>query len=380
MEPTGELNTSADESALLRAKLESAQNEYDLLAGRMAHEMQAVLQAIGGFSQALAARSSAKFDETEQHYLERIHANAQKGNALVNDILGYYRIAVAPVATSTVRTDLLVQFARRQLPQVEVDWQIQANLPKLHGDPTLLQHAFSELLGVSAAGGARMATLTAQVKDGLAIFQLEDDGADRDAADLQRLLQPMWQRAEPGGQGSLAVLKRVVERHGGWIEAQPRAPHGTVVRFALPAEAATGGEIKGGCAHRGLRVLLVDDDPMVLVSVASMLERGGHAVTTATSGEQGLVAFEHAQHHVAVDLVITDWGMPGLGGGRVAAAIKRVSPATPVLVLTGRDPQEVRAELPQVDAVLAKPLRIGALRTLLQQLASGRGLAAPLVS
>jgi CheY-like chemotaxis protein len=116
---------------------------------------------------------------------------------------------------------------------------------------------------------------------------------------------------------------------------------------------------------RPLRVLVIDDDPVVLETLVAMLEASGHRATTAEGGQAGIEAFIAAQADGAhFSVVLTDLGMPGLDGRAVANAIKRASPATPVILLTGWG-EDVHAGDPGIDLVMAKPPRLGDLRAAL---------------
>jgi DNA-binding response OmpR family regulator len=85
-----------------------------------------------------------------------------------------------------------------------------------------------------------------------------------------------------------------------------------------------------------MRLLLIDDDPILLRSLRDVLSADGHTITIAADGAAGLTAFQEAlSHGIAFDAVITDFGMPKLEGRRVAALIKEQAPSTPVLLLTG---------------------------------------------
>jgi CheY-like chemotaxis protein len=138
----------------------------------------------------------------------------------------------------------------------------------------------------------------------------------------------------------------------------------------VPAPAAT--------AQR-LRILLVDDDPVLIKSLEDILSSDGHEVTMANAGQSGIDLFT-AAHRGAVpfSVVITDLGMPHVDGRRVASAVKACSPATPVILLTGWG-HRLLAENdipPHVDRVLSKPPRLSDLRVALLQLTEeGAGLA-----
>ena len=85
-----------------------------------------------------------------------------------------------------------------------------------------------------------------------------------------------------------------------------------------------------------LRLLVIDDDPMLLKSLRSALEIDQHIVTTVDGGQAGIEAFRRAEHDgVPFAAVVTDLGMPYVDGRRVASAIKELAPRTPVIMLTG---------------------------------------------
>jgi CheY-like chemotaxis protein len=99
-----------------------------------------------------------------------------------------------------------------------------------------------------------------------------------------------------------------------------------------------------------LRVLLVDDDPLVLASAAGMLEEMGHAVTEASSGPQALAQVREGP---PLDLVLTDYGMPGMSGAELAVALARLRPGLPVILATGYG--EVPGGVPAGVTPLGKP-------------------------
>ena len=120
-----------------------------------------------------------------------------------------------------------------------------------------------------------------------------------------------------------------------------------------------------------VRVLLVDDDPLLLRSLCDTLELDGHAVVTASGGQAGIDAFRRADGaDDGFDVVITDLGMPYIDGRKVAEAVKAGAAATPVILLTGWGQRLVAdGDVPaHVDRVLSKPPRLREVRAALAQL------------
>jgi CheY-like chemotaxis protein len=127
-----------------------------------------------------------------------------------------------------------------------------------------------------------------------------------------------------------------------------------------------------------LRLLIVDDDPILLRSLREVLEIDGHVVTSASGGADGIAAFAEARASGrSFDAVITDLGMPAVDGRRVAASIKGQSPSTPVILLTGWG-ERLRAEeeqTPNVDTVLSKPPKMRDVRKALASCMRARASA-----
>jgi CheY-like chemotaxis protein len=120
-----------------------------------------------------------------------------------------------------------------------------------------------------------------------------------------------------------------------------------------------------------LRLLLVDDDPLLLKSLRDALETDGHAVLAASGGADGISVFRASlERGERIDAVITDLGMPYVDGRRVAAAVKETAPAIPVILLTGWGRRLVAdgEAPPHVDRVLAKPPKLREVREALAQL------------
>jgi CheY-like chemotaxis protein len=152
----------------------------------------------------------------------------------------------------------------------------------------------------------------------------------------------------------------IVTRHDGQVTVESETGKGTTFVIRLPlaqrevAPSATGPLAPAGSTVPTLKVLAVDDDKWARVLIERFLGLKGHTVLTAASGLEALDILRREP----VDLVITDRSLPGMGGDQIAAEVKRLSPATPVIMLTGfGDFMEVRREKPAgVDYVLGKPV------------------------
>ena len=114
------------------------------------------------------------------------------------------------------------------------------------------------------------------------------------------------------------------------------------------------------------RILVVDDEQAVRASTHMLLEIDGHTVFDAESGAEALERVQSG----GIDLVITDFRMPGMTGGELTSQIKQIAPTTAVIILTAW-PQDVAPETP-ADAVVAKPYTLDSLRQALAQAARSK--------
>ena len=166
----------------------------------------------------------------------------------------------------------------------------------------------------------------------------------------------------------------IVQRHSAELEIDSTMGQGTTVRliFAVPLDVARKPALPAahGQVPTQLRLLIVDDDPLLLKSLCDTLEGDGHLVSAADSGQSGIDLFRAAvQRGESFAAVITDLGMPYVDGRRVAAAIKAAAPTTPVILLTGWGQRLVsEGDLsPHVDRVLSKPPKLRELRVALAE-------------
>jgi len=191
----------------------------------------------------------------------------------------------------------------------------------------------------------------------------------------RRCLEPFYTTKGERGTGlGLAMVYGAVQRHGAEIEIESVVHKGTTVRLTFSAA----GSPTAGVAHpytpnampSRARILVVDDDPMLIKSLRDTLEGDGHVVVTANGGQEGIDSFRAAlEKGEAFAVVITDLGMPYVDGSKVAAAIKAASPSTPVILLTGwgRRLMDEGEMPPHVNRVLSKPPKLRELREALAQ-------------
>ena len=210
------------------------------------------------------------------------------------------------------------------------------------------------------------------------LVEVCDTGIGMSEAVRNRCLEPFFTTKGERGTGlGLAMVYGMVQRHSAELEIHSEAGAGTTVRLIFPI-AATSASAAGATDVRPLgrlRILIVDDDPLILQSLQDALEHDGHLIGVADGGQAGIDKFRFAQQSsTPFDMVITDLGMPHVDGRTVATAIKSRAPALPVVLLTGWGYRlQAQDDVPQhVDCVLSKPPKLHELRAALAELSSGR--------
>jgi len=206
------------------------------------------------------------------------------------------------------------------------------------------------------------------------IVEVSDNGVGMDANTRNHCLEPFFTTKGARGTGlGLAMVYGITQRHGAELQVDSEPGQGTTVRLLFPDSAdgavmAQKRELPQ--ASPALRLLLIDDDPLILESLRNALEFEGHHVTCAQGGQAGIDMFNAARdRNTPFSAVITDLGMPHVDGRQVATAIKKIEHTAKVIMLTGwgqlmADGSDVPAD---VDRVLSKPPNMWELREALAQ-------------
>ncbi|HEY3656405.1 MAG TPA: CHASE3 domain-containing protein [Steroidobacteraceae bacterium] len=212
--------------------------------------------------------------------------------------------------------------------------------------------------------------------------EIIDSGIGMDEDTRRRCLEPFFTTKGERGTGlGLAMVYGTMQRHSADIEIESTVGVGTTMRlkFAVPSTDAVGAIAATATSSiPPQRILVVDDDPLILKSLREVLEAEGHNVTTTDGGQAGIDAFLAAQAQANLfPIVITDLGMPYVDGRKVAAAIKSAMPTTIVLMLTGWGHRLItEGEVPaHVDRVLSKPPKLRDVREALSQCLESRLLS-----
>jgi signal transduction histidine kinase/ActR/RegA family two-component response regulator len=247
--------------------------------------------------------------------------------------------------------------------------------PSIMGAEHALREALTNLVfnAVDALPQGGTIVISTREESGRIHLDVSDDGVGMDEATRTRCVEPFFTTKGERGSGlGLATVYGIANRHQAEIDIDSAPERGTTFRMSFPLPLPeVPVQKEETVALRALRLLVVDDDPFVLESMRTVLERNGHAIETASGGREGIEAFGAAlAKGERFSAVITDLGMPYVDGIQVARAVKLQSPATPIVLLTGwgRRMQSDSEAIANVDFFIGKPPKLEDLRRVLAQI------------
>jgi signal transduction histidine kinase/CheY-like chemotaxis protein len=364
------------------------------MASGIAHDINNAISPVALYTEMLLEQEAGLSKRTRE-YLETTQRAIGDVAHTVARMREFYRqqepaLILLPVDLS-VLVQQVVDLTRARwsdMPQqrgvvIQSRLELGQNLPAVAGIESEIREALINLVFNAVDAMPDGGTLTIRTKAALgqaekwqAEVEVTDTGIGMGEETRRRCLEPFFTTKGERGTGlGLAMVYGVMQRHHADIEMESAIGQGTTVRLRFPVPASNATE-----AHPSdpeampprLRILSVDDDPLLIKSLRDALEADGHAVVTANGGQEGIDAFRAAEErNERFAVVITDLGMPYVDGRKVAKAIKNDSPSTPVILLTGWG-QRLVAEgdiPPHVDRVLNKPPRLRELRAALAELA-----------
>ncbi len=324
------------------------------LTGGVAHDFNNLLMAVLGNLNLLQKR--VPDDPRLRRLIDGALQGAERGATLTKRMLAFARRQELKPASVELPglIDNMAEMLRRSLgPATHVTTTFQAGLPRVQIDPNQLELAILNLalnardampLGGSLAIGARWETLAQDNGLGLSpgpyvCMSVADTGSGMDEATLRRAIEPFFTTKGVGkGTGlGLSMVHGLAAQSGGLMRIASRVSEGTTVELWLPVSAAeraapmpepaVPGRVAPPC-----RVLLVDDDALILTGTAAMLEDLGHRVIETGSAA---AALDVLRGGTVVDLVLTDQAMPGMTGIELARQIRQAWPGLPIILATG---------------------------------------------
>jgi signal transduction histidine kinase len=380
-----EERTRERETALAQVHEMQKMESLGQLTGGAAHDFNNVLMAILGnldlLNHTLAGNAATA------RLVDSAIVAAERGAALTRRMLAFARRQeLRPEAVDVARhVGGMVEMLRRSIgPTIEISVDFAEDLSPVRVDPNQLELALINLAlnardampqgGRFTISGRRE---TRGRRDDLANLEpgdyvrlrVADTGLGMDEATLKRAPEPFFTTKGTGkGTGlGLSMVYGLAAQSGGAVQIASRPNQGTTVELWLPVAAQNAlrpprpAMKQAAAATRPCRVLLVEDDAMVLASTAAMLEQLGHHVLLASSGARAL---DVIRLEPKVDLVITDHAMPGMTGMELATRIREFRPELPIILATGFA-ELARGDLPGLLPRIDKPYRRDALASVI---------------
>ena len=238
-------------------KLKEANSELEAFSYSVSHDLRAPLRAIDGFSRILLEENADKLDEDGRRVLDVIRHNTQNMGRLIDDLLAFSRLSRKQMESCLVNMSELARDVFEQLKPGFVDQKIQfklSDLPATYGDPALIRQVFVNLIS-NAAKYSRprsesVIELESHSKNGDYVYSVKDNGVGFDMAYSKKLFgvfQRLHSLEQFEGTGvGLAIVQRIVHRHGGVVWADARIDEGATFYFSLPKEKKFDGDIATG--------------------------------------------------------------------------------------------------------------------------------------
>jgi len=359
------------------------------MASGVAHDINNAISPVALYTESLLEREAGLSDRGRQSLVTIQRAIEDVGQT-VSRMRDFYRPREPQQLLASVDINKLiaqvVDLTRARwsdLPQrrgivIDVRTDLAADLPAIQGAESEIRDALTNLLfnAVDAMPDGGTLSLRTNVVSGVVCAEVRDEGVGMDEDTRRRCVEPFFTTKGERGTGlGLASVYGMVERHSGSLEIQSEPGKGTTVCLGFPALApqlaATIHDAAPRRPMRHLRLLIVDDDPLIIEALRDSLQSDGHRVTAADGGQAGIDTFIAAeQGNEPFEIVITDLGMPYVDGRKVVSAIRAASRTTPIILLTGWGQRlATENDIPHgVNRVLSKPPRAHELRTALADL------------
>lgn len=321
------------------------------LTGGVAHDFNNILAIILGNLEMLRRRLAHQ--EQALRMIDNAIEGARRGAALTQRMLSFARRqSLNPRAIDFQRlVDGMRDLLERPLgPRIQLTVDLPKHLPLIHADPHQLEMALLNLVvnARDAMAEGEIIIKSDPAKQALSrnsdarllCISVIDTGQGMDEATFARAKEPFF-TTKGVGQGTglgLSMVSGFIEQSGGRVEIKSQKGMGTAVDLWLPlaTELTPSAEIPNlktsSNALAGIKTLIVDDEPLLLVSTEAMLQEAGAVVYTAKSA---LEALEMLRRNPTISCLITDYAMPGMTGTQLAAAARVKNPDMLIIIATG---------------------------------------------
>ncbi|TVR03345.1 MAG: PAS domain S-box protein [Desulfovibrionales bacterium] len=393
-----ERKRAEEEREKLQAQLTQAQKMESLgiLTGGVAHDFNNLLHTMRGNIELLAKNES--LDSQGRTRLQTATRSMDRAAQLIQQLLLFGR----KTGSRRMNVDLnqevedVVRVLERTIPRmVALELRLDPSVSPLFADPVQIEQVLLNLarnaVDAMPDGGTLMVETKNVVLDeafimshpgssaGLhVLLTVTDTGCGMDKEIMEHIFDPFFTTKEVGkGTGlGLASVYGIVKAHGGYIQCYSEPNQGTTFRVYLPVlnhgDTATAEPLRQAPNQGGNEtILVVDDEPEIRELTREALEVLGYSVKMAVKGEQALDIYK--EHGKAIDLVLLDLNMPGMGGYRCLQELLQLDPAVKVVIASGytANAQGRDALSSGAKAFLNKPYQLKELAAMMREVLDG---------
>ncbi len=357
-------------------------------AGGIAHDLNNILYPIVVNTEILLGESQA---DTDQHQmLQEVIEAAYRQRDLVKQILSFSRRSeqkLMPVKVTPLLQEAL-KFARSSLPStIEIKQHIDVHLDVVMGDPTQIHQiimnlirnaadALESLQGTIEVGLSEVHLASSQeTKEGEYLeLTVRDTGCGMSEEVREQIFEPFFTTKEVGkGTGmGLPFAHGILKSLGGTISVESEPGKGSKFTVHIPLFEEKSGEqsrqSRRDVSKEGMgRILLVDDEGMILSSLQRVLQHLGYHVSAVKNGMEALDLFR--KHPEEFQLVITDLTMPKMTGVELARSLLNIRPDIPIILSTGFSDviNENETKSLGIKELLHKPSSTGELKAVVRR-------------
>jgi len=352
------------------------------LAGGISHDFNNILAPIIGYAD--LARASVPEKSPAENYIGEILKAAKRARDLVKQILTFSRQSeqrMAPIRLQPIVKESL-KLLRASIPTtIEISRYVDPDCGTVAADPTQIHQVMMNLCtnayqAMRENGGVMTVSLKeTELGSDFArhlnlppgkyvLLEVKDTGCGMDSSVRDRIFEPYFTTREKGkGTGlGLSVVHGIVKRHNGLITVTSEVGKGTTFDVYFPRTDSPAAEPDADSHHPKPipsgheRVLVIDDESVIIDVLRYMLETLGYRVTALTSSPDALKAFQSHPHEF--DLVITDMTMPHMTGIELADRLMKIRSDIPIIMCTGYSESidEKKAETLGISKYLTKPV------------------------
>ncbi len=330
----------------LRESNEKLRQMYEVksnFTSMVSHELRTPLTAIKEGIAIVLDGIAGEINSEQREFLETAKRNVDRLNRLINDVLDFSKLESKKMVFKMYDCDIneiIREVVRVHKPVAEekgiyLKAELDSQMPEIKVDPDRINQVLNNLITnaikFTNSGGITVSA-SKDERQGAVTVCVEDTGEGIKQEDLPRLFQKFQQLTRhKGGTGlGLAICKEIVESHGGRIWVESELGKGSRFKFTLPLV-------------RRYKVLVIDDEEIVLDICEDILRRGGYSILRTQEGRQGIRIAETDRP----DLIMLDMRLKDTSGYEVIGHLrsKRETSSIPILAITG-----YREELERIES------------------------------